>query len=83
MLPQITETSKMKRVAYFSLLGAWRPCAPACSCVVCHIRACFHVFSLILSVFTSARIPKVEPFESKSYLVEQPMSIYCRNCVEF
>ena len=39
----------MRPVAQFSLFGAWRPCAPACSCVVSHIRACFYVFSLILT----------------------------------
>ena len=34
------------------MLGA--PAPHLFSCVVCHIRACFHVFSVILAVFSSA-----------------------------
>ena len=33
----------------FALFYAWSPCAPACSCVVGHIRAYFDVFSLVLA----------------------------------
>ena len=54
MLPYVAETVKMSVFAQRSLFGAWHPCAPACRCVVCHIRACFHVLSVVLAVFTSA-----------------------------
>ena len=54
MLPYVAETGKMSLFAELFLFGAWSPCAPACSCVVCHIHACFHVFSVILAVFSSA-----------------------------
>ena len=54
MLPYVAEANKMSLLAQLPHFGAWSPCAPACSCVVCPIRACFHVFSLILAVFTTA-----------------------------
>ena len=31
------------------MFGAWSPCATACSCVVCYVRVCFHVFLLVLA----------------------------------
>ena len=47
-----THCSKSRKNASFRLIilfGAWSPCAPACSCVVGHIRAYFDVFQLFLA----------------------------------
>ena len=49
MLPNVARTGKMRLFASLSFFGAWSPCAPACSCVIGHIRACFDVFSLVLA----------------------------------
>ena len=45
----------MRIFAQRPFFGTWSPCVPTCSCVVCHICACFDVFSFLLAVFTSPR----------------------------
>ena len=49
MLPKVARTGKMRLFAELSYFGAWSPCAPACSCVVGHSRACLDVCSLVLA----------------------------------
>ena len=46
----------MNIFAQKSLFGTWSCCAPACSCVVCHIYACFDAFPLLLGVLTSREL---------------------------
>ena len=54
MLPYVAETVKMSLSPKDPCLVLGAPAPQLFSCVVCHIRACFHVFSVILAVFSSA-----------------------------
>ena len=55
------------------MFGAWSLCAPACICMVCLIRACFHAFPLILAVFTgsSASLDTTPHFRTYSHVTPE------------